>query len=252
MFDLKGKVALVTGAAKGIGRDVADTLEGHGATVVASDIDPSPDGSARGAMLRHDVTSEADWDAVLGDIKAREGRLDILVNNAGIILNKPFLDTSLDELRRVLRINVESVWIGMQKAAPLMTGGSGSIVNLSSIYGQLAGPMHAAYSASKGAVRLMTKGVAVEFARSGSGIRVNSVHPGPVETALGLSGLEPAVAAGRFPDMEAAKAFVASGFPMGRWANTGDVAGAVLFLASDASRFMTGTELVVDGGYSLL
>ncbi|MGL3820196.1 SDR family NAD(P)-dependent oxidoreductase [Sphingopyxis sp. R3-92] len=252
MLNLDGKVALVTGAATGIGRDVADTLERHGAAVVTSDIAPAAQGSARGAMLRHDVTSEDDWDTVLADIEAREGRLDILVNNAGIILNKPFLDTSLDDLRRVLRINVESVWIGMQKAAPLMTGGSGSIINLSSIYGQLAGPMHAAYSASKGAVRLMTKGVAVEFARSGSGIRVNSVHPGPVETALGLSGLEPAVAAGRFPDMEAAKAFVATGFPMGRWANTGDVAGAVLFLASDASRFMTGTELVVDGGYSLL
>lgn len=252
MLNLENRVALVTGAAKGIGRDIADTLERNGATVIASDIEPSPYGSARGAMLRHDVTSEDDWDAVLADIKAREGRLDILVNNAGIILNKPFLDTSLEELRRVLRINVESVWIGMQKAAPLMTGGNGSIINLSSIYGQLAGPMHAAYSASKGAVRLITKGVAVEFARSGSGIRVNSVHPGPVETALGLSGLEPAVAAGRFPDMEAAKAFVATGFPMGRWANTGDVAGAVLFLASDASRFMTGTELVVDGGYSLL
>ena len=252
MLNLERKVALVTGAAKGIGREVADTLERHGAVVVASDIDPSRDGTARGAMLPHDVTSEADWDEVLANIKARDGRLDILVNNAGIILNKPFLDTSLDDLRRVLRINVESIWIGMQKAAPLMSEGGGSIVNLSSIYGQLAGPMHAAYSASKGAVRLMTKGVAVEFARSGSGIRVNSVHPGPVETALGLSGLEPAIAAGRFPDMEAAKAFVAAGFPMGRWANTGDVAGAVLFLASDASRFMTGTELVVDGGYSLL
>jgi NAD(P)-dependent dehydrogenase (short-subunit alcohol dehydrogenase family) len=252
MMNLEGKVALVTGAAKGIGRDAADTLERAGATVVVSDIDPSADGSARGAMLRHDVTSEEEWDTVLGDIAAREGRLDILVNNAGVILNKPFLETGIDELRQVMRINVESVWIGMQKAAPLMKGGSGSIVNLSSIFGQLAGPMHAAYSASKGAVRLMTKGVAVEFARSGSGIRVNSVHPGPVETALGLSGLEPAVAAGRFPDMEAAKAFVATGFPMGRWANTGDVAGAVLFLSSDASRFMTGTELVVDGGYSLL
>lgn len=252
MFNLEGKVALVTGAAKGIGRDVANTLERSGAVVVATDIEPSSGGSARGAMLQHDVTSETNWDDVLADIKSREGRLDILVNNAGIILNRPFLDTSLDDLRRVLRINVESVWIGMQKAAPLMTGGSGSIINLSSIYGQLAGPMHAAYSASKGAVRSMTKGVAVEFARSGSGIRVNSVHPGPVETSLGLSGLEPAVAAGRFPDMETAKAFVATGFPMGRWANTGDVAGAVLFLASDASRFMTGTELVVDGGYSLL
>jgi NAD(P)-dependent dehydrogenase (short-subunit alcohol dehydrogenase family) len=249
MMNLEGKVALVTGAARGIGRDVADTLARNGATIIGTDLDP-PAGDDK--IYRHDVTSESDWDDVLADIGAREGGLDILVNNAGVILNKPFLDTGLDDLRRILRINVESVWIGMQKAAPLMAGRGASIVNLSSIYGQLAGPMHAAYSASKGAVRLMTKGVAVEFARSGSGIRVNSIHPGPVETALGLSGLEPAVAAGRFPDMEAAKTFVATSFPMGRWANTGDVAGAVLFLASDASRFMTGTELVVDGGYSLL
>lgn len=253
MFSLAGKVALVSGAAKGIGREVADTLERNGATVVATDIAPSEKGTDRGAMLRHDVTDGGDWDTVLADIEAREGRLDILVNNAGIILNRPFLDTSLEDLRNVMRINVESIWIGMQKAAPLMArDGGGSIVNLSSIYGQLAGPMHAAYSASKGAVRLLTKGVAVEFARSGSGIRVNTVHPGPVETDLGLSGLEPAIAAGRFPDMESAKAFVASSFPMGRWANTGDVAGAVLFLASEASRFMTGAELTVDGGYSLL
>lgn len=253
MLSLEGKVALVTGAGKGIGQDVASTLERHGATVVATDIAPPAAGTARGPVLRHDVTDEHEWQRVLDDIEAREGRLDILVNNAGIILNKPFLETSLDELRNILRINVESVWIGMQKAAPLMAqSGGGSIINLSSIYGQLAGPMHAAYSASKGAVRLMTKGVAVELARNGSGIRVNSVHPGPVETALGVSALEPAVAAGRFPDMDAAKAHVASQFPMGRWANTGDVAGAVLFLASDASRFMTGTELVVDGGYSLL
>lgn len=253
MFSLDGKVALVTGAAKGIGREVASTLESSGATVVASDLTPSDEGTGRGPMLRHDVTNSDDWNNVLVDIEATEGRLDILVNNAGIILNRPFMDTSLEDLRHVMRINVESIWIGMQTVAPLMArGGGGSIVNLSSIYGQLAGPMHAAYSASKGAVRLLTKGVAVEFARNGSGIRVNTVHPGPVETDLGLSGLQPAIAAGRFPDIESAKAYVASSFPMGRWANTGDVAGAVLFLASEASRFMTGTELTVDGGYSVL
>ena len=253
MFSLEGKVALVTGAAKGIGRAVADVLEDHGALVFGSDIAPGEENTSKGPLLQHDVTSEDDWARVFAEIATQAGRLDILVNNAGIILNKPFLQTGLDELRNIQRINVESIWIGMQQAAPLMAqGGGGSIVNLSSIYGQLAGPMQAAYSATKGAVRMLTKGVAVEFARGGLGIRVNTVHPGPVETDLGLSGLTPAIAAGRFADLDVAKAFVAASFPMGRWANTGDVAGAVLFLASDASRFMTGTELTVDGGYSIL
>ncbi|HJS10524.1 SDR family NAD(P)-dependent oxidoreductase [Sphingopyxis sp.] len=253
MFSLDGKVALVTGSAKGIGRAVADVLEDHGALVFGSDIAPGEEKTGQGPLLQHDVTREEDWTRVFAQIAAQAGRLDILVNNAGIILNKPFLQTGLDELRNIQRINVESIWIGMQQAAPLMAeGGGGTIVNLSSIYGQLAGPMQAAYSATKGAVRMLTKGVAVEFARGGLGIRVNTVHPGPVETDLGLSGLTPAIAAGRFADLDAAKAFVAASFPMGRWANTGDVAGAVLFLASDASRFMTGTELTVDGGYSIL
>lgn len=253
MFDLKGKVALVTGAAKGIGQETAKVLAEHGARVIGSDITASGTDASGTELLQHDVTSVDDWERVLSAIETAHGRLDILVNNAGKILNKPFLQTGLDELRALQRINVESIWIGMQKAAPLMArNGGGSIINLSSIYGQLAGPMHAAYSATKGAVRLLSKGVAVEFARDGSGIRINSVHPGPVETDLGFSGLEPGIQAGQFADFETAKAYVATTFPMGRWANTLDIAGAILFLASDASRFITGAELTVDGGYSVI
>ena len=253
MFNLDGKVALVTGARKGIGRRIAERLQEHGATVVSTDIDDSEKAGVPGRFLSQDVTRPEHWADVLRSIEDQEGRLDILVNNAGIILNKPFLQTSLEEFRNIHRINVESVWIGMQQVAPLMTAsGGGSIINLSSIYGQIAGPMQAAYSATKGAVRLLTKGAAVEFARSGSGIRVNTVHPGPVNTDLGISGLLPAVAAGRFPDLEAARAHVAAGFPMGRWAEVDDVANAVLFLSSDASQFMTGTEIVVDEGYSIV
>lgn len=253
MFELDGKVALVTGAAKGIGAHAARLLAEAGAIVVASDIDPDCAAPDRGRSIVHDVTDPAQWSAAIASIEATEGRLDILVNNAGMILNKPVLSTSFEEFKRVQTVNVESVWHGIQSAAPLMAkSGESSMINLSSIYGQIAGPMQAAYSASKGAVRMLTKAVAVEFARAGYGIRVNSVHPGPVDTDLGRSGLGPGIAAGRFADEAEAKAFVAAQFPMGRWVETSDVAGVILFLASDASRFVTGTELTVDGAYSIL
>lgn len=253
MFELTGKVALVTGAAKGIGAEVAALFASAGAIVVATDINPAGAAPAGGRFVQQDVTDAGQWDAVIQSIDAQEGRLDIVVNNAGIILNKPFLSTTIEDFRRVQAINVESVWMGMQAVAPLMTrSGGGLIINLSSIYGQIAGPMQAAYSASKGAVRMMTKGVAVEFGRARTGIRVNSVHPGPVNTDLGLSGLAPGVAAGRFKDEVEAKDHVAGLFPMGRWVETDDVGGAILFLASDASKYVTGTELTVDGGYSIL
>ena len=259
-MDLRGKTVLVTGAAKGIGREAAAQLAQVGASVVATDLDQrvlTDVGSMTGIRgLQQDVTSVDDWKAVIADIAGREGRLDVLINNAGIILNRRFLETSLEDFRRVQQINVESIWIGMQAAAQLMieSAGSsphgGSIVNLSSLYGIQAGPFHAAYGASKGAVRLLTKCTAVELAPMR--IRVNSVHPGPCETDLGMSGLVEAVNVGRLPDLADAKNAVARNFPMGRWGQTDDIAGVILFLASDNSRFMTGAELTVDGGYSLL
>lgn len=259
-FDLRGKVALVTGGANGIGRASAKALASLGAMVVVTDVDHSGAiAVARhlgGRAIDHDVTEEDQWRGVISGIATLEGRLDILVNNAGVILNKPFLSTTLEDLRRVQRVNVESVWIGMQTATPLLsesaknTSGA-SIINISSIYGQIAGPMHAAYCASKGAVRMLTKAAAIEFARSGSGIRVNSVHPGPVETDLGLSGVRDAVSLGRLKDVDSGRAAVAAMFPMGRWGQVDDIANAVAFLASDASKFMTGAELTVDGGMSI-
>lgn len=257
MSELNGKVALVTGGARGIGREVARLFAERGARVVISDIDLAGVDGSHGRAVAHDVTSEQDWARVIRAIETEEKRLDVLVNNAGVILNRPFLQTTLEEFRQVQRINVESVWLGMQAAASLMTSTArdsvgGSIINMSSIYGQVAGPAQAAYCASKGAVRLLTKAAAVEFARSGSKLRVNSVHPGPIDTDLGNSGLRDAVTMGRLPDIERGRAMIAAAFPMGRWGQVDDVAGAVLFLASDASKFMTGSELVVDGGYSIL
>jgi 3alpha(or 20beta)-hydroxysteroid dehydrogenase len=252
MFDLAGRVALVTGATKGIGARTAQLLAENGARVVVSDIveGHAPD---RGRFIAHDVTDSEQWAQVIESIAAEEGRLDILVNNAGMILNKPVLATSIEDFRRVQALNVESIWFSIQAAAPLLSQSpSASIINLSSIYGQIAGPMQAAYSASKGAVRMLTKAVAIELARVGKGIRVNSVHPGPVDTDLGRSALGPAIAAGRFTSETEAAAYIATTFPMGRWVSTDDVAGVILFLASDASRYVTGTELVVDGGYSVV
>jgi len=250
----------VTGAAKGIGRETAIQLAKAGVSVIATDLDPHvlvDVGTMEGIRaLKQDVTNVEDWNRVVADIADRDRRLDLLVNNAGIILNRRFLETTLEDFRRVQQINVESIWIGMQAAAGLMIDSAktsahgGSIINLSSLYGIQAGPFHAAYGASKGAVRLLTKCTAVEFAPLR--IRVNSVHPGPCETDLGMSGLVEAVNVGRLPDLADAKDAVARNFPMGRWGRADDIAGVILFLASDSSRFMTGAELTVDGGYSLL
>lgn len=264
-FELNDRVALVTGAAKGIGRRTAERLHEAGARIVLCDIDEAgvTEAAARlgsnARAIHLNVTSQEDWKRVIASVEQNERRLDILVNNAGVILSRPFLETTLEDFRRVNAINVEGVFIGMQSAIPLMqqsamsTPHGGSIINLSSIYGQVVGKAHSAYAASKGAVRLLTKAVAVELARAQSGkIRVNSVHPGPTETDLGISGLHQAVKQGTYPSVEAGieqgKAF----FPMGRWGQVDDVASVILFLASDASKFMTGAELTVDGGYTLL
>ncbi len=265
LFDLSKKTALVTGAAKGIGRQTALDLAGLGARLVLTDIDVGGVESLREQIAReggaalafaHDVSKAEDWDRVLGEVERECGRLDVLVNNAGIILNRRFVDTTFDEYQRVMRINVDSIWLGCQAALPLMTESAkttkgSSIVNLSSIYGQVAGPIHAAYSASKGAVRLLTKALAVEFARMKTGIRVNSVHPGPVDTDLGMSGFIDGVKLGILPSIEAGKEQVTRQFPMGRFGEVDDISSVVAFLASDASKFITGTELTVDGGYTL-
>jgi NAD(P)-dependent dehydrogenase (short-subunit alcohol dehydrogenase family) len=251
MSELAGKTVLITGAAKGIGRAAAEAAMLEGATVIGADVDETRLKSTAAEvgfeLLVLDVTSPEMWQAAEASVRARHGRLDTLVNSAGVILNRPFAMTSLEDFRRVQVVNVESVWLGMQTFAPLLsetamqTEGS-SIVNLSSIYGIVAGSMHAAYSASKGAVRMMTKAVAIEFATKGTKVRVNS--------DLGRSGLTDSVALGRVKSVEEAAAGQAARQPLGRIAEVGDIVGAIVFLASDRSRFMTGAEMVVDGGYT--
>jgi NAD(P)-dependent dehydrogenase (short-subunit alcohol dehydrogenase family) len=264
-LNLNGKTILVTGAAGGFGRRTSELLARAGACVAATDLDA--DGAAETARLcrahgvqayshAHDVTSEQDWQRVIAQVgEHADGRLDGLVNNAGRMLTKPFLRTSLAELRQLQAINVESIWIGIQAAYPLLeaaaqASGGASVVNVSSVFGQVAAVAQSAYSATKGAVTVLTKSVAAEFARSGSNVRVNSVHPGPGNTPLLTNGLQELLREGLMKSPEEAAAYVLGLIPNGRLTEPDDVAGTILFLVSDLSRNITGAEFAVDGGYT--
>lgn len=262
---VEDKVILVTGGGAGFGRCIAQQLAAHGARVVITDLSADAaqaTAAACGAAARsavHDVASETDWDRVIAEVATAWGRLDGLVNNAGYMLTKPYLQTSLAEYRRMQQVNVESIWIGVQKAYPLLlegvrhsASGAASVVNISSIFGQVAGFAHAAYGASKGAVRTLTKCQAVEFARAGSGIRVNSVHPGPGNTALATNGIKEMLAAGLTESAEQAIDHLNSLIPVGRFAEPEDIGNLVHFLCSDASRYFTGAEFTIDGGYTAI
>ncbi|WP_043970299.1 SDR family NAD(P)-dependent oxidoreductase [Novosphingobium sp. P6W] len=260
ILDLTGKTCWVTGAASGIGRETALTLARHGASVIASDLNlagaqetaTSCGGDA--LALAHDVSEEAAWATCAAAVEARFGKLDALVNNAGIMISRPFSEAPVEMLRRQNRINVESVYIGMQTAEPLMKaaiaqGAAGaSIVNLASIYGKVAGAQFAAYSATKGAVRALSKAVAYEWASAG--IRVNCVLPGPVQTNLGADWEPPLDAEGNPIPPEVALAAWASLIPMKRLGVASDIAPMIAYLASDAAAFVTGAEFTADGGYT--
>ncbi len=241
---LKDKVAIVTGAAGGMGACTAKLFAKEGARVVLADMIDS-DGQAvareigNTALYQHlDVTKEAEWEALLAATTKAFGKLDILVNNAGISASDPDLFNT-DIWDRVMDINAKGVFLGMKMAVPEMRkNGGGSIVNISSISGFVGQRIvHMGYNASKGAVRLMTKAVAVQFARDN--VRVNSVHPGvmpPMRTSK-LTG-----------DPEVRKKLI-NAIPMGRAGRIEEVANASLFLASDEASYITGTEIVVDGGF---
>lgn len=260
-FELSGKVALVTGAGRGIGAQIARRLAAAGAGVMATDIDgPSAEetaaaiaqagGTAQSAA--QDVTDEAAWEAIIAQTVSQLGGLDVLVNNAGIESMSFVADTSLDTFRRIMAVNVEGVFLGVKHAVRAMrpggaAGRGGSIINLSSVAGLVGSPGLSAYCASKGAVRLLTKATAVECGALQLGIRVNSVHPGVVRTDMGASVVSGMARLGLVPDAEAAEGLVQTMHPIGM-SEPDDVAQAVLFLASEASRRTTGAELLVDGG----
>ena len=249
MGRVQGKVALVTGGASGIGLATAEVLAAEGATVVVADIDRAAAARAVAALgppaSAHplDVTREADWIAVTDAIARDHGRLDILVNNAGIALLRDIEATTLDDWRALMAVNLDGTFLGCKHAIRVMKDrGGGAIVNLSSIAGMIGNPSLAAYCASKGGVRLLTKAVALHCARRGYNIRCNSVHPSFVQSAM----LEGMIAQARDP--EKMRASVTAAAPLGRLAEPLEVARTILFLASEESAFTTGAELVVDGG----
>jgi NAD(P)-dependent dehydrogenase (short-subunit alcohol dehydrogenase family) len=246
---LAGKRAFVTGAASGLGRAIARAFVAEGARVAIADLDEAggravaAELGAPALFLSHDVTDEAAWQHGLARAADAFGGLDTLVNNAGIAIVANVENTSLADWRRVQAVNVEGVFLGCKHALPyLRAAGGGAIVNMSSVAGVIGDPSLAAYCASKGAVRLLTKSVALHCARRKDGVRCNSIHP--VFTATPM--VEAMLAAARDPAQK--RAALEACVPLGRLGAPEDVAAAAVYLASDESRFVTGTELMIDGG----
>lgn len=252
---LAGKVALVTGAGGGLGEATAKRFARAGAQVLVTDIDGEAVQrvaqaicSAGGNATAHtqDVTDEAQWDTVMAAVLAAHGKLNVLVNNAGIVIPGNVENTSLDDWRKTQAVNLDAVFMGTRAAVKIMKDTGGSIINISSIEGIIGDPNTAAYNASKGGVRIFTKSAALHCAANGYGIRVNSVHPGFILTRMveqGFASLNP-------DDAQEMMDRVGSEIPLGAMGNPDDIANGCLFLASDESAYMTGAELVIDGGFT--
>jgi len=253
---VSGRTALVTGGGSGIGRASAARLAAEGAFVLVTDVDDAM-GEATVAAIRetggtadfrhHDVADESQWEAVISWLRRERGALQILVNNAGIGVGGSLLTMSLTEWRRQQAINLDGVFLGLKHGIPLMRdSGGGSVINISSVAGLKGSPNLAAYCATKGGVRLLTKGAALECARERWGVRVNSVHPGVIDTPIWTKVNPDVFAEGQ--NAVDVDAMAALGVPMGIPGKPEDIANGVLFLASDESSYMTGSELVIDGG----
>lgn len=234
---LPGKIALVTGASSGIGRAIADLFAEQGAEVYATDI-ADRDEHERLHYVRHDTSSEADWIAVMNRIEKAHGRVDVLVNNAGIVgTYDTITECRMSDYHRIIAVNQTGFFYGMRFSIPLMQrAGKGSIVNISSIWGLIGAAGVAPYQASKGAVTTLTKNAALTYAPT---IRANSIHPGAIRTQITAN------------QNDALNQQLIAETPLKRMADPREVAYAALYLASDESAFVTGAELVVDGGYTI-
>jgi 3(or 17)beta-hydroxysteroid dehydrogenase len=252
MDRVKDRVAIVTGGAGGLGQAEASLLAKEGAMVVITDIDEASATNiadeivrqgGRAIAVRHDVTSESDWGRVISRSLEEFGRLDILVNNAGVIIYKKIEDTSLAEWQWLMRVNLDGVFLGTRFAiAAMKKSGGGSIINIASVAGLIGNPDAAAYHASKGGVRQFSKAAAIECSKAGYdyNIRVNSIYPGVMETKM----------ADDLKQDENKYRTALSWHAMGHFGEPQDVAYGVLYLASDESKFLTGSELVIDGGWT--
>jgi len=252
---VKGRIALVTGGASGIGRGCSERLAEEGAHVVITDIQDemgadvvsgirAAGGSAE--YLHHDVTREDEWVRVIESVADRHGALHILVNNAGIGIACSIFEMSLADWQRQQAINLDGVFLGVKHGIPLIRdSGGGSVINISSVAGIKGAPSLSAYNATKGGVRLFTKGVALECAQKRWKVRVNSVHPGIIDTPIWTK-VDPAQLTEGANQVDLDQ--MAEGVPTGELGKPRDIANGVLFLASDDSSYMTGTELIIDAG----
>lgn len=265
MTRFENRVALITGGLKGIGLATAERLHGEGATVILCDLPPRENERVQACLARFggradylalDVSEEAQWEQGVAAIQERHGRLDVLVNNAGIDGTGKIEDIPFALWRRTLAVNLDGVFLGIKHCTGLLgaagrtTPHGASIVNVSSIMGLVGYAETAPYNASKGGVRLLTKSVAIEFATRKLPIRVNSIHPGFVRTPLLETGFENWVRQGMAEKAQDLIDLVSAATPMDRLAESPEIAAAIAFLASDDASYMTGSELVVDGGWT--
>jgi NAD(P)-dependent dehydrogenase (short-subunit alcohol dehydrogenase family) len=260
-IDLTGRKALVTGGAQGLGEGMAAALAAAGATVMIADVQDSGEQTAKElgpehGFVRLDVTDEADWESAVAETVERLGGLDILVNNAGIEITSLITEVSPADIRRMLEVNILGTTLGLKHGLRAMrpggaAGQGGSITNVSSVAATIAFPGIAVYSATKSAVDRLTRVAAMESGKLGYGVRVNCIYPGLVPTAMGAGLANDVAELGLFPSPEAAVGAVVELTPSGRLGQVDDMADAVVFLSSDAAKFITGAGLPVDGGMGM-